>query len=83
LAKVAKLAIMIKEEMLIRKKSITKYRQDFDDEESKDYDEKEKWKPKKKKAKVHSKTIRRCVYYQNCYNEGQLTKECQLLNKFC
>ncbi len=23
------------------------------------------------------------MYCQNCYNEGQLTNECKLLNKFC
>ncbi len=23
------------------------------------------------------------MYCQNCYNEGPLTKECKLLNKFC
>jgi hypothetical protein len=44
---------------------------------------KKKWGPKKKEIKYHSETIRRGVYYQNCYNEGHLTKECKLLNKFC
>ncbi len=44
---------------------------------------KKKWRLKKKERKDHSKTIKRSVYYQNCYNEGHLIKECKLLNKFC
>jgi hypothetical protein len=39
------------------------------------------WKPKKKETKYHSKTIKKSVYYQICYNEGHLIKECKLLNK--
>jgi hypothetical protein len=75
LAKIAKLAIMIKEKMLIRKKSITRYYQDFNSEESKNSNEEEKRRPKKKETKDHFETIRRGVYYQNCYNEGHLTKK--------
>ncbi len=60
-----------------------KYCQDSNNEESKDSYEEEKWKPKKKETKDHFETIRRGVYCQNCYNEGHLTKECKLLNKFC
>ncbi len=37
LAKVAKSTIMIEREMPIRKKSIAKYHQDYDNEESKDF----------------------------------------------
>jgi hypothetical protein len=45
---------MIKGKMLVRKKSIVRYRQDFNSEKSKDSDEEEKWRPKKKKTKYHS-----------------------------
>jgi hypothetical protein len=83
MAKVAELAIMIEEEMLVRLKSIVRYRQDSDSEELEDSDEEKKQRPKKKETKDHSETIRRGVYYQNRYNEGHLTKECKLLNKFC
>jgi hypothetical protein len=68
--------------MLVRKKSIVEYCQNSNSEESEDYDEEEKWKPKKKKTKDHFKTIIKGLYCQNCYNEGPLTKECKLLNKF-
>ncbi len=74
---------MIEEEMPIRKKSMVRYRQDYDNDKLEDYDEEEKWKPKKKEIKDYSKIIRRGVYCQICYNEGYLTKECKLLNKFC
>ncbi len=37
----------------------------------------------KKKTKNHYETIKIGVYCQNCYNEGHLTKECKVLNKFC
>jgi hypothetical protein len=83
LAKVAESTIMIEEKMPVRKKSIVRYRQDSNSEESKDFDEEEKRRPKKKDTKDHFKTIRRGVYCQNCYNEGHFTKECKLLNKFC
>ncbi len=83
LAKVAKSTIMIKKEMPIRKKSIPKYHQNYDNDESKDSNEKEKRRPKKKETKYHFETIIRGVYYQNCYNEGHLANECNLLNKFC
>jgi hypothetical protein len=73
---------MIKKEMLVRIKSIARYYQDSDNEESEDSSEEEKWKPKKKESKDHSEIIRRGVYCQNCYNEIHLTKECKLLNKF-
>ncbi len=36
----------------------------------------------KKERKYHSKIIKRGVHCQFCYNEGHLTKECKLLNKF-
>ncbi len=81
LAKVANSTIMIEEEMLVKIKSITKYCQDSNNEESEDSDEEEKLRPKKKKTD-QSKTIKRGLYCQNCYNEGHLTKECKLLNKF-
>jgi hypothetical protein len=42
-----------------------------------------KQKPNKKKTKDYSETIRRGVYYQNCYNEGHLTKQFKLLKKNC
>ncbi len=83
LADITKLAIVIEENMLIRKKSTTKYHQDFDSEELGDFDEEKKWRPKKKKTKDHFETIKRGVYCQNCYNEGHLIKKCKLLNKFC
>jgi hypothetical protein len=67
----------------IRKKSITRYRQDFDNKKSEDSNEEEKWRPKKKEIKDYSKTIRRGMYCQNYYNEGHLTKECKLLKFFC
>jgi hypothetical protein len=74
---------MIKEEMPIIKKSIARYHQDYNSEELEDSDEEEKRRPKKKETKYHSETIKRGVYCQNYYNEGYLTKECKLLNKFC
>ncbi len=82
LAEVTKSLIIIKLKMLVRKKSIVEYCQNSNSEESEDYDEEEKWKPKKKKTKDHFKTIIKGLYCQNCYNEGPLTKECKLLNKF-
>jgi predicted nucleic acid binding AN1-type Zn finger protein len=72
-----------REDMRVRIKSIPRYCQDSDNEESKDSGEEEKWRPKKKETKDHSEIIRRCVYCQNCYNERHLTKECKLLNKIC
>jgi hypothetical protein len=66
---------MIEEKNPIRKKSIARYCQNSNNEESKDFDEKEKEKPKKKEIKDHSEIIRRDVYCQNCYNEGHLTNE--------
>jgi hypothetical protein len=42
LAEVAKLTIMIEEEMPVRKKSITKYHRDSNNEEAKDFDENKK-----------------------------------------
>jgi hypothetical protein len=82
LAEIIKSMIMI-EKMTIKKKNIVRYFQDSNNEESKDSYEEEKWISKKKETKDHSKTIIRGVYCQNCYNEGHLTKECKLLNKFC
>jgi len=73
---------MIEEENPVRKKNISRYCQDFNNEESKDFDEEVKQRPKKKETKFHSETIRRSVYYQNCYNERHLRKKCKLLNKF-
>ncbi len=64
--------MMMEKQMPVRKKSIARYCQDSANEELKDFDEEEKQRPKKKETKYHSKTIRRCVYYQNYYNEGHL-----------
>jgi len=45
----SKIEIMIKEEMLVRKKSIARYRQDSNSGELKDFDEKKNQKRKKQK----------------------------------
>jgi hypothetical protein len=42
MAKITKSTIMIEEELPIRKKSITRYRQDFDNKKSEDSNEEEK-----------------------------------------
>jgi len=57
LAKVAKLAIMIEEEMPIRKKSIARYHQDSGSEESKDFDEKKNENQRTKNKKVTPKPL--------------------------
>ncbi len=82
LVEVIKSTIMIEEKMLVRIKNITRYYQESDNEKSEDSNEEEKWRPKKKEPKDHSEIIRRSVYCKNCCNEGHLTKECNLLNKF-
>jgi hypothetical protein len=43
--------------------------------------EKEKWRPKKKETKYHFETIRRGVYYQNCYNVNYKTFFSKYANK--
>jgi hypothetical protein len=68
--------------MLVRRKNITWYCQEFDNEESEDSDEEEKWRPKQKETKYHFETYRKGVYCQNCYNERHFTKECKLLKIF-
>ncbi len=68
--------------MPVRRKNITRYCQEFDNEESEDSDEEEKWRPKKKKTKNHFETYRKGVYCQNCYNERHLLKEYKLLKKY-
>jgi hypothetical protein len=67
--------------MLVRRKNITRYCQEFDNEESEDSDEEEKWRPKKKEIKDHFETYRKGLYCQNCYNERHFTKEC-VIEKF-
>ncbi len=74
LVEVAKLTIMIEEEMLARRKNITIYYQEFYSEKLKDFDDEEKCWRKKKEIKYHFETYRKGVYYQNYYNEGHLTK---------
>ncbi len=66
---------MIEEKMPIRKKSITRYYQDFNSEELENSNEEKKRRPKKKETKDHFETIRGGVYCQNCHNEGHLTKK--------
>ncbi len=69
--------------MQVRRNNIARYRQKFDSEELEDFDDEEKRRPKKKETKDIFETYRRSVYCLNCYNEGHLTKEYTLLNKFC
>ncbi len=78
LVKVAKLAIAIEEEMLVRRKNMAKYCQDFDSDEFDESDDAEQVKPKRKEVKVWFDTSRRGVYCENCYNKGHFTKECKL-----
>ncbi len=81
LVEVAKSTIMMEEKMTVRKKNIARYCQDFAK------NQKNLMKKKNKDQRINkqkiTQTIRRCVYYQNCYNEWHLIKECKLLNKFC
>jgi hypothetical protein len=73
----------MEEELLVRWKNIARYHKaNLDNEESNEEDE-DHCKTKKKDIKVQFDTIRKGVYRHNCYNEGQFTKECNLLNKFC
>jgi hypothetical protein len=62
LAEVIELTIMIEEEMSVRKKYISRYQQDFDSEESEDFEEEKKQRPKKK-TKHQFEIIKRDVYY--------------------
>lgn len=80
LAKVAELAITIKEEMLVRRRNIARHCQDSDSDEYDELDN-EQFKPKRKGAKVWFDAYRRGVYCQNYYNKGHFTKECKLLIK--
>ncbi len=84
LAKVTKSEIIVEEKLLVRWKNIARYHQaNFDNEESNEKDEENHCKTKKKDTKVQFDTTKKGVYCQNCYNEGQFTKECKLLNKLC
>jgi hypothetical protein len=69
--------------MLIRKKIMAKYCQDFDSDEFDELDDEEQVKPKRKGGNVRFDIYKKCVYCQICYNEGHFTKECKLLIKFC
>jgi hypothetical protein len=83
LAELVELAIMIEEEMLVRRKNIARYRQESNNEELKDYNEEEKQQLKEKETKDHSKTYRKGVHCESYYNKRHSTNECKLLNKFC
>jgi acetoin utilization deacetylase AcuC-like enzyme len=74
LGKVTKSTILIEEEMLVRRKNITRYHQESYIEELEEFDEEEKWKPNKKEMKYHFETYRRCVYCQNYYVRDILQK---------
>ncbi len=50
--------IMIEEEMPVRRKSIVKYCQDFNSEESNDFNEREKRRPRRKKQKITLELIK-------------------------
>jgi hypothetical protein len=56
---------MIEEEMIIRKKIITRYHHDSKKEELEDFGEKDKRKSKKKETKDHSEIIRRRIVKWN------------------
>jgi hypothetical protein len=83
LVKVAESTIAIEEKMLVRKRIMARYCQDFDSDESNELDDEEQVKPKRKGGNIQFHIYKKCVYCQICYNKGHFTKECKLLIKFC
>ncbi len=72
LAKVAKLAIMIEEEMPIRKKNIVRYRQDSSSEESEDFDEKKNGNQRRKNEKITLKPLEEVGIIKIAITKGTL-----------
>jgi hypothetical protein len=73
-----KSTILVEEKLHVKWKNMAKYRpNNFDSDEfenSDDEDEHYEKKTKKKYKKVNIDTIRECVYYQNCFNEGHFIR---------
>jgi hypothetical protein len=83
LTELAKFIILVEKQLHVRRKNMARYCQNnSNNDESKDSDDENehyKNKTKKKSKKVNIDTIRKGVYYQNCFNEGHFTKEYKLL----
>jgi hypothetical protein len=59
LVEVAKSIIAIEEEMLVRRRNMARYCQDFDSDESNETNDQEQVKPKRKGAKVRFNTYKK------------------------